>query len=404
MLRLMRRRGDDDESARSDPATTAGRADRLDLLAELGPAALIGLLAFLVTVMRTTPVRPFVDVRLEGSDLVALAIAGVVAGLIARQPNGVAGLLLGVASAVAIQLWVLSTWAAVGRESLAPAADVAGGPSATAFIAERPTGEWLAGVGGLLVLAAGVMTVAYLVAVTLLRRRIAPRRSALVVVAAVVGVLVLLVAAAWTPLVTTDDTPRQQATVTGDAPVTIGAAPDQAGVHLVTLERTGTATRDAYLCGPLSDSTLTEVGGTIAEGDLNCLIAIMERPSSAWLVDLVPGRYAWLVIESDWATPDILARYHVAAATPFAVPDTPPFAGTPRTAGEPLLAVLAVVACVAAGLFAAGSVIRLTRRRRGPSGSPGEGGVAAAVFAGVATALVLGWFTMLAGSLAADPF
>jgi hypothetical protein len=374
------------------------------MLVDLGPPALIALVAFLVAVFMTIPVRPFVDVRLEDTDLVPLAAAGVIAGLAGRRLAGLAGLLLGVAAAIALQLWVLSSWATYGRESLAA---ISGSPNvlpATDLVADRPTGEWLVGVGGLLVLAVGVMAIGYLVGVTLFRQRVAPGWPALVVGAAAgLGIVVILVAAAGTPLVLPDATPRLLATADGDGAVVVDAAPDRPGIHLATLERTGVATADAYLCGPLSEATLANIReGSVADADLGCVNAIRERPSSAWLVDLGPGRYAWLILGPGPASSAGEARSTVEEDTLFTVPDTALLAVPPRTGGEPALGLAAGAACVVAGLAAAGSVLRVTTRGRVP-GRP-VGAAAAAWVAGVVFALVIGQLTLVAASLAANPF
>lgn len=384
----------------------SGPRDRAGVLIDLGPPALIALVAFLIAVFTTIPVRPFVDVRLEGSDLVPLAVGGVIAGLAGRRLAGLAGLLLGVAAAVAIQLWVLSSWATYGREYLAA---ISGSPSvlaATDLVADRPTGEWLVGVGGLLVLAVGVMAIGYLVGFMLVRQRVAPGWPPLAVGAAAgLGIVAILVAAAGTPLVPPDDTPRLPATADGDAAVVVDAAPNQPGIHLATLERTGVATSDAYLCGPLSEATLADVSeGSVADADLGCVIAIRERPSSAWLVDLGPGRYAWLVLGPGPASSAGEARSTVEEDTLFAVPDAAPFAAPPRTGGEPVLGLAAVAACVVAGLAAAGSVLRVATRGRVPGRPVGADAVAAAWFVGVVFTLVIGQLALVAASLAANPF
>ncbi|MEI8332944.1 MAG: hypothetical protein WCH74_03680 [Chloroflexota bacterium] len=92
------------------PADGGGGRGRAAIFAEVAsaPAALVTQVGILVFVFQTKPVRPYAGGEWALGDLVMLVALGVLAGFVGRGLPGLAGVVLGMTGAVALQLFVLT--------------------------------------------------------------------------------------------------------------------------------------------------------------------------------------------------------------------------------------------------------------------------------------------------------
>ncbi|MEA2613468.1 MAG: hypothetical protein QOI52_1427, partial [Chloroflexota bacterium] len=109
------------------------------------PAALLATWGVLVVVLLTEPIRPYTAGVWANVDLLSLAIVGGLIGLIGRPLAAATGIALGVAAAVAIQLFVLA-----GQAVYQPV-----------VVAALDGRTWTASVAGAIVVGAVAMALGY---------------------------------------------------------------------------------------------------------------------------------------------------------------------------------------------------------------------------------------------------
>jgi hypothetical protein len=380
------------------------------------PAALLATWGVLVVVLLTEPIRPYTAGVWANADLLSLAIVGGLIGLIGRPLAAATGIALGVAAAVAIQLFVLA-----GQAVYQPV-----------VVAALDGWTWTASVAGAIVVGAVAMALGYaLVRAALALRGIIRRRGpsaiassatspptpmpiAIGVVALVtmgVAVIVLIggsmLATAQSAYVPSQDETTVHVAVRADGTITSTATTVPVGRISVIIDGPESAQTEALsLVGPLSSSQLALLDRKVLPIDAGCCywnyrVPRTELPSV--------GIYAVVAVvhTEPPADPDAFdAWIHaqpisavrtltVTAAPARAVPSTE--AG--GDGGRHLT--LPVVAAIAVQGWAAGGVVVTARRRRRPLG---RGAVVLAVATGLLFAFGVAVLALLAVNQAHSPF
>ena len=401
----------------------------LDAAIAPAPAAFLTFWGLLIHVFGTQPVRPYTDGAWAPGDLLFLGVLGLVIGLVCRPLSATAGIVLGMAAVVALQLFVLAGQAHYQAVVVAALSEPA----------------WTRATGGALALAIVVLVVGSLVTRALIivgrlvsrptgpsvrsaadstagsppgsaRSRTGRPDARAMVGLAGAGLAVLVIAGLMVgvSLVTTAQSAYLPA---ADEPVvrvqflddgTLTLAPEAVPAGRVTIIADGVPTPDGlHLYGPMSP----EDEAWLRDGRVNS-----RGRDVYWSHNLrraaldEPGRYAFVAPERDWTYPQGEAEWAawdgsmpISAARLLQVSAAKSRAGLTTEAGGDGGAHLTLPTAAALGIegwAAAGALFLAIRRYRRPT----EAHVVVAVLAGLASAVFAGMLIGLAISQAHSPF
>ena len=388
-------------------------------VAASAPATLIVFWSVLVGVFLTQPIRPYTDGAWATGDLILQAMLGGVLGLLSRPSPAVAGTSLGLAAAVALQLFVL-----------------AGQAEYQAVVAaERSEPTWARATAGALIVACSAIASGYVVthtAVIVRRRRgrhhppiaMSAHRSgarhvvevmtASLALVSIAGLLVgtSLVTTARSAYVPAEREPTINVELLDDG--TLAMAPESVPAGRVTIVAIGAPPLDYLtLVGPISASVVEalDVGAAINATRLGPGYECCywnHRLRRAELGE--PGTYAFVAVDRDWEPPSDQAEWEawdgsepISDVLFFDVTAAEPRPGLSTEAGGDggtYLTVPAVAALGIEGWACAGAVLLTFRRNRRPR--PRHLGIAITV--GLMSATLVGLLAMLAINQAHSPF
>lgn len=389
------------------------------ILAASAPATLIVFWGLLVVVFVTQPIRPYTDGAWATGDLILQAGLGGVLGLVSRPIPAAVGTVVGLAAAVALQLFVLAGQAHYQ-------AVVAAG------LSEPP---WTTVIAGAIAIALGAIASGYLVIRTALgvtrRRAREPRltmgtasrpRGRLDIEVTVASLAALSIAGliVGTSLGTTarsaylprQDEPTIHVELLDDGTLTV--APESAPAGRMTIVAGGAPPLDYLsLVGPLPASVVEAPDLAAALNDTRsgpgygcCYWNHMLRRAEL----SEPGTYAFVAVDRDWEPPqdhteweawdgaEPISDVHFLEVTEAGGRSAP--STEAGGDGGAHLTVPSGAALAIEGLAAAGAVLLTVRRGRRPRAR--HLGVAIAV--GVVSAALAGALSMLAISQAHSPF
>ena len=394
-------------------------------LASPAPAALVTLWGVLVISMWAHPARPYTDGAWMTGDLISLLVIGGIVGLLSRPAAAAVGIPLGLAAAVALQLY-----------------DLAAVVSYQPVVGSPLTGpEWTPAVAGALLAGFAAIAVGYMLgrgAVVanrirrggrgLATRRVGDRTGhaglpavALAAALAATAVAVLLVGASLLPAaksayVSAGDLPTIRVVIQGNEIATAEPASIPAGWARIAPTGGTAQNTDLWLTkGPLPDYVLaTHQQDRIWLGYLDVALFLSSRP-----VDLRwPGYYelvltpfhasrtdtGYRLIDGSWSPPpggsggDVPvsdARLLTVTAGPATGRSTEAGGNGGRYLTLPFIAALGIEGWAAAGVV----LLRLSWFRR-PTGRR----VLVAIMVGAVSACVLGLLILLAINLSHNPF
>lgn len=373
------------------------------------PAALLTLCSVLVMVFVTKPIRPYTDGVWATGELILLAVIGAMVGLVSRPMAAAVGIPLGMAAAVALQLFVLA-----GQAYWEPA-----------VVSALNEPAWTTAVARAILLAFGAIAIGYVVTRgTLVADRIrrgaqgfrigwpAERRGSqlvvgvtLVALLAALAIAVLLVggsllATARSAYVPPEQQPAMRVVIRGSEIVAAEPATVTAGRAGLTAEGAGPI-EGLFLVGPLPADQLTALEQErIQYGYLNRSLSEVIRQ-----VDLnAPGTYAFVTspVYGSWMPPANWdgwvpisdARTFTVGAEPGSPPSTEAGGDGGRQLTSRALAALGIEGWAAAGavLLARSRHRRLTKRY-----------VAVALTVGLVSAALLGFLVLFAIDQAHNP-
>ncbi len=376
------------------------------------PAALLATWGVLVVVLLTDPIRPYTGGVWASADLLTLAVVGGLIGLIGRPVAAGIGIALGVAAAVAIQLFVLA-----GQAVYQPV-----------VVAALDARTWTASVAGAIVVGAVAMALGYaLVRAALVLRGMMLRRgcpsiassttspptsmliAALVTTSLAVIVLIggSLLATAQSAYLPSEDETTVHVAVQADGTITSTATTVPVGrISIITDGPESDPTEGLILIGPLSSGQIALLDRKVLPIDVGCCywnhrVPRTELPSA--------GTYAFVAVVHTEPPADPVefdAWIHVQpisavrtltvmAVAARAAPSTESGGDGGRYLTLPVLAALGVQGWAAGGVV----VVAIGRRRQ-----LGRGAAILAVATGLLFALGVAVLALLAVNQAHSPF
>ena len=380
------------------------------------PAALLATWGVLIVVLSSDPIRLYTGGVWTSADLLYLALVGGSVGLVGRPVAAAIGIAVGIAAAVAIQLFVLAAQAFYQ-------------PIVVAALDAR---SWTASVAGAIVVGAVAMALGYILVRAalvlrgmMLRRRrpsiasstTRPPTSMLVTVDVVAlvttGVAIValiggsLLTAAQSAYVPSQDEPTVHVAVQADGAITTTATAVPVGrINIITDGPESARTEALSLIGPLTSGQVALLDRKILPIGADCCywnhrVPRTELPSVGMyaLVGIVhteppadPDAFdAWIHAQPISA----FRTLTVTAAAARAAPSTEAGGDGARYLTAAVLAALGVQA------WAAGGVVLVALRRRRPLG---RGAVVLAVATGLLFALGVAVLALLAVNQAHSPF
>ena len=389
------------------------------ILVASAPATLIVFWGLLVIVFLTQPIRPYTNGAWATGDLVVQAGLGGVLGLVSRPIPAAVGTIVGLAAAVALQLFVLAGQAHYQA----------------VVVAELAEPQWTTAIAGAMAVALGAIASGYVVTHTALavtrRRAHEPRlivpttsrpHARLDIEMAVASLAALSIAGliVGTSLVTTarsaylpsEDEPTIDIDLLDDGTLTV--TPESVPAGRMTIVARGAPPLDHLsLVGPLLASVLeapdvaAALNASRSDPGYGCCYwnHMLRRAELS-----EPGTYAFVAVDRDWEPPQDHAEWEAwDGAEPISdvhFLDVTEASGRPEPsteAGGDGGAHLTVPSAAALGIegFAAAGAVLLTvrgdRRRRARH-------LVGAIAVGVVSAAFVGSLTMLAISQAHSPF
>jgi hypothetical protein len=387
-------------------------------LAAPAPAALLTFWGVIVLVFKTQPVRPYTDGAWAIGDLISLGVLGGVIGFVSRPIPAAVGTALGLAAAVALQLYVLAGQAVYQA----------------VVVADLTEATWTTSVARALFVAVATMTSGYVVtrvAVGRLRARQPARpivwlaaeprarvaaEVALVALTAILipGVLVgsSLLTTARSAYLPAEGEPTINVVYEDDG--TLTSAPESVPAGRVTIVAHGTPPLDYLsLYGPLSTDVVEaeDVAASFQQkrqvSGFGCCYWNHRIPR-AELSE--PGTYAFVALDRDWVPPEDQAAWEawnkiepISDIRLLKVTGPEPRPGLSTEAGGAGGRYLTLGALAALGIeaWAVGGAL-LLRPRRHPG--PRTRKVVIAVAIGVVSGGFTGLLAMLAISQSHSPF
>lgn len=381
------------------------------------PAALLTLWGVLIIVLLTDPIRPYTDGLWLAGDLLELAVLGAIIGLVSRPMAAGVGIPLGMAAAVALQLYALA-----GQAEYQPVVVTA--------LTER---TWIQAVSGAIltglsaigigwVLACGMVTVAHrtrrdhsgfnIERSTDWTKSRAPVGVALVALLGSVAVAVLVVG--WSVVATgrsaylpTEEQPTVHVVAREGKFISVEPTTLPTGRARLIAQDPENNDIDVSIVGPLSADELA----TLEQGQIQARTGHVYLPG-AWegprrRFDLPAlGTYAFVIDLANWSPPpdfdfEIVLipisdsrTFTVTATDPAPRPSTEAGGEGGRYLTLPVLAALGV-----GGWAATGSVLARSRQRR-PTGRR----AIVALIVGFVSTVGLGLLALLAVNQAHSPF
>lgn len=384
-----------------------------------GPATLIVFLGLLVIVYLTQPIRPYTNGAWATGDLILIAVLGGVLGLVSRPIHAAVGTIMGLAAAVALQLFVL-----------------AGQAHYQAVVAaELSEPEWTTAVVGALFVVLGAIAAGYAVTRTALRAarlrgrdrgRIVPPASqprarlgsgvasASLAMVSIAGLIVMtsLATTARSAYVPLQGEPIINVELLDDGTLTSTRESVPAG-RMTVVARGAPPLDYLSLVGPLPESVLAapDVDAALSEMSVGpgygcCYWNHMLRRAEL----SEPGTYAFVAVDRGWEPPQDHAAWEAWDGT-MPISDVR-FLQVTETTGRPApsteaggdggahLTLPSLAALGIVGSAAAGAVLLAVRRGRRPRALH----LGVAIATGVGSSILLGSLTMLAISQAHSPF
>jgi hypothetical protein len=378
------------------------------------PAALLAFWGMLIYVFGTQPIRPYTDGAWAPGDLTSFVVLGAVIGLVCRPLSAAAGIILGAAAAVALQLFVLAGQAHYQAVVVAALTEPA----------------WTRATTGALALSIGALVLGSLASwflVTVGRRASRQPRSlagsqvdrpdrkvvarwtaAGLVVLAIAGLMVgiSLVTTAHSAYLPTDSEPIIEVQLVDDK--TLNLEPGSAPAGRMTIETSGPGRLgDLALYGPLTPEEVA----WLADGRVNTHGREVYWNHRLRRTELAqPGLYAFVALDPEWVYPQDEAAWTawdgskpVTAVHLFRATAAEPSAGLSTEAGGDggaHLTLPAAAALATEGWAAAGALLLAIRRYRRPTTAH----VVVAAGAGLLSVGFVGMLTALAIGQAHSPF